>query len=600
MTSREEIQIDELLIQWEELRRSGEEPSAEEICAEAPELREELKQRIAVVQQMEAVLGMSSAATQEWTDSSPLPPDDAPGLPAASPNIPNHEIHGLLGHGGMGVVYKARHVELGRTVAVKMIDRSAAGPKRLSRFRDEARAVARLDHANIVQIYEFGEAEGTAYFSMEYVDGGSLKDRLTSGPIEPHEAAEILVTIAEAIHVAHEHGFVHRDLKPANILISSHGEPKITDFGLVKHLHEDSGHTETGDVLGTFGYMAPEQVDDTLGAVDARTDVYALGAILYHLLTGKPVFESPPAQAIYQILHGEIRPPAQVQRSVPRDLDAICMMCLEKRPGRRYATAQDLATDLRNFLNAKPVTARRAGPAARGLKWIRRHPFLVTAAALAAVLLAAAPLLMALPEYRAQAHLRERAVEVAPQAREILQRNCYQCHGLDPYEIEKDLKVLDHAALVDAERPMVVPGSPGDSRLIQRIADGSMPPVELETELPRLANEELEILNEWIVGGAPPFPDPSSHEPIEPVIPTPPSPRRPRQSFSPIATTATNTTSPKGASRFCTIACSCMCGRSSYRVTRRRRSCFNSSRPMTKSESCHPPASRDYLPKRLT
>jgi serine/threonine-protein kinase len=228
-----------------------------------------------------------------------LPPSKQPpdGLPAAVPTVPGYEVLGELGRGGMGVVYKARQVKLNRLVALKMILAGGhASEADLLRFKSEAEAVARLRHANVVQIHEVGESEGRPFFSLEFVDGGSLAARLDGTPWPPRQAAQLVQTLARAMHAAHQRGIIHRDLKPANVLLAEDGTPKITDFGLAKQMDSQRGQTQTGAVLGTPSYMAPEQAgykpDAQARGVGPAADVYALGAILYELLTGRPPFRA--------------------------------------------------------------------------------------------------------------------------------------------------------------------------------------------------------------------------------------------------------------------------------------------------------------------
>jgi serine/threonine protein kinase len=307
----------------------------------------------------------------------PPPTGDWPSPPAAAPTyaptIPGYDILEELGRGGMGVVYKARQLSLNRVVALKLIrDSALATPEDLARFRIEAEAAARMRHPNIVQIFDVGEHEGRPYFAMEFVDGGSLDQHLTSQPQSPALAADLIRTLALAVQHAHEQKVVHRDLKPANILLSVVGGPlsvaridgqrtipKITDFGLAKRLDSDStALTQDGTVLGTASYMAPEQAAGRVHDIGPAVDVYALGAMLYELLTGRPPFDAHSwQQAVHQVMHDEPQPPTRLRADVPSDLETVCLKCLEKEPAGRYASAGDLADDLGRFLEAKPVAA---------------------------------------------------------------------------------------------------------------------------------------------------------------------------------------------------------------------------------------------------
>ena len=319
----------------------------------------------------------------------------------AVPAIPDYEILALLGRGGMGVVYKARHAPLKRIVALKMIlGPVGAHADALQRFQIEAEAVARLQHPNIVQIYEVGENEGHPYLALEFADGGSFDRRLSDGPLSAIEAAELVKTLALAMQAAHDKGIIHRDLKPANILLCGGRNvplrqctPKITDFGLAKQLGEDSGQTRTGQILGTPSYMAPEQAEGRVHDVGVVTDVYALGAILYAALTGDPPFNAGTlVKTLEQVRLQQPARPSRLAGKVPRDLETICLTCLEKEPVRRYASAAALAEDLRRFLAHEPIRARPASLSQQVRKWARRRP---AVAALVAVSVVAAVSLLA-------------------------------------------------------------------------------------------------------------------------------------------------------------------------------------------------------------
>ena len=309
----------------------------------------------------------------------------APGCPT----IPGYEILRELGRGGMGVVYQARHRKLNRLVALKMIlAGSHAGEADLARFQTEAEAIARLQHPNIVQVHEVGEHEGKPFFSLEFCAGGSLEKKLNGTPLPAREAAALVETLAQAMQAAHEQHVIHRDLKPANVLLAEDGTPKITDFGLAKKLDE-AGQTQSGAIMGTPSYMAPEQAGGKSKEIGPHTDVYALGAILYEMLTGRPPFRAATSlDTILQVVSDEPVPPRQLQPKTPRDLETICLKCLQKEPHKRYVSAQALAKDLRRFQNGESVQARPVGRVKRGYRWCRWNP--LGAALLAALLLGTA------------------------------------------------------------------------------------------------------------------------------------------------------------------------------------------------------------------
>jgi WD40 repeat protein len=317
--------------------------------------------------------------------------EDLPaGDTAAWPVVPGYEIRAELGHGGMGVVYWAWQSGLNRTVALKMILAGGhAGPQELARFRMEAEAVARLQHPNIVQIHDIGEHDGRPYMALEYVDGGSLAQELTGAPWPAHRAAELAETLARAVHHAHRQGIVHRDLTPGNVLLTKAGQPKITDFGLAKVLVGGGPTlTQSGMILGTPIYMAPEQAAGRAKAIGPATDVYALGAVLYELLTGRPPFKAEtPLETLQQVQSQEPVPPSRLQPKLPRDLTTICLKCLQKAPERRYGSAETLAEDLRHFQAGEPIRARPVSRAEKLWRWCRRNPAVASLTTVAVLLL---------------------------------------------------------------------------------------------------------------------------------------------------------------------------------------------------------------------
>jgi eukaryotic-like serine/threonine-protein kinase len=309
------------------------------------------------------------------------------------PEIPGYEILGTLGHGGMGVVYRARQLRPNRPVALKMIRHPAhAGELERRRFLREAQAIAQLQHPNIVEVYEVGEHQGGPFFSLEFIEGGSL-DRLIGGtPQALRASAQMVRTLALAMQAAHEQKIIHRDLKPANVLLAGcfgpagdatsqpvplhERVPKISDFGLAKYLDDEFGQTRSRDVMGTPSYMPPEQADGRLDQIGPWTDVWALGAILYELLTGRPPFKGQTVwETLEQVRSQDPVPPRQLQPKVDRDLETICLKCLRKPPEGRYSSAQELADDLQRYLEGRPILARPTSRRERLFKWARRKPF---------------------------------------------------------------------------------------------------------------------------------------------------------------------------------------------------------------------------------
>lgn len=309
-----------------------------------------------------------------------LSPEQVSSLPNAEPRhfaTPGYEILGELGRGGMGVVYKARQLSLNRLVALKVILSGAhSTPQHAERFRAEAETVALLQHPNIVQIFEVGEQQGRPYLALEYVDGVSLAQYINGNPQPAAQSARLVATVAQAVHEAHRQGIIHRDLKPSNVLLAGDDRvPKITDFGLAKRLESDSGLTQSGDVIGTPSYMAPEQAGGATREIGAAVDVYALGAILYELLTGRPPFRGASAlDTLDQVRLQEPVPPTRLIPQVPADLETICLKCLQKDPQKRYSSAATLALDLGRFLNQEPILARPVSAFERLQKWAKRRP----------------------------------------------------------------------------------------------------------------------------------------------------------------------------------------------------------------------------------
>ncbi|HTM55455.1 MAG TPA: protein kinase [Pirellulales bacterium] len=369
------------------------------------------------------------------------------------PVVPGYEIVGVLGHGGMAVVFKALHLALQRVVALKMLkDWARAGEKELARFRAEADVIARLQHPNIVQIYDVGDVAGRPYFALEYIADGTLSQHLKGAPQPARLAAQFAEVLARAVQAAHTNGVVHRDLKPANILlvfdeatsarddkatrpqdaIAAEGRlltaaPKIADFGVAKCVSGDSkaplagtGLTVTGDLLGTPSYMAPEQAAPTGPPVGPAADIYALGAILYELLTGRPPFKGATLfDTVLQVLHSEPVSVTSLQPTVPRDLETICHKCLRKEPRHRYPSASELADDLQKFLRGKSIKARPRGAVEKVWRWVREHPVPTGLVAAGALTPLVALLILSLLSARL---VRSSALDSAAQSAELLER----------------------------------------------------------------------------------------------------------------------------------------------------------------------------------
>lgn len=379
------------------------EATPEEVCAECPELLpvvcERWREICRMRDQLDALLPVGL-------------PRRLPTIPSGEPplaEVPGYEIQAVLGRGGMGVVFKARHLRLKRIVALKMTLAGAfAGARERERFQREAELVAALGHPNVVQIHDVSEFQGKPFFTMEYLEGGSLSEKLAGAPLPVREAAAVLAPLAEAVHAAHSGGIVHRDLKPSNVLLSADGTPKISDFGLARRLGGEAGLTHTGACLGTPSYMAPEQARGLSDAAGPAADIYALGAILYEMLTGRPPFRAESAaETVDQLLNQEPVSPSQLNGSVPRAMETVCLMCLRKEPERRYASAAELAADLRRFLRHEPILAKPPGPVERLSHWIRRHQSLAASLSAVAVLL----LVLAIGSLSAMLHFRDLGIK---------------------------------------------------------------------------------------------------------------------------------------------------------------------------------------------
>jgi serine/threonine-protein kinase len=360
----------------------------EAACRDHPELLEEVRKQWQWMIAVQAKLGARFPSANAYAEmlSQTAPPV------AGLPQIVGYKVDGVVAHGGMGVVYRARHLKLNRTVAIKMIlGGVSARPQELARFLGEAKAVAGLSHPNIVQVFDAGDVEGQPYFTMEFLEGGNLAQKIAGQPQPARQAAEIVSALAEAMHLAHHNGIIHRDVKPANILLTADGTPKISDFGLARRFETEERLTLTGARIGTLSYMAPEQALGKPALIGPAVDIYSLGAVLYELLTGRPPFRAETSQETErQLLTEEPVSPRRLNSTVPRDLETICLKCLHKNPQRRYESADALAADLRRFLRGEQIMARPASLIVQTGRWIHRHRILVAGLSLGLLVMIAA------------------------------------------------------------------------------------------------------------------------------------------------------------------------------------------------------------------
>jgi serine/threonine protein kinase len=355
-----ETRLDAVVTAFLESRERGELPVAEEWINRHIDLAPDLADFLTSLEKIDQAVAPLRALT------SPLR------------TFGDYELLAELGRGGMGIVYKARDRRLNRLVALKMIRAAQqATPGEAQRFRNESEAAAHLDHPHIVPIYHVGEVDGQLYFTMQLLDGGSLTGRLDRYRSNHRAAARLAAAIAVAVHHAHQRGILHRDLKPSNILLDSSGEPRVADFGLAKWLSAGGTLTETGEVVGTPAYMALELASGHKGAATTAADVYGVGAILYELLTGRPPMRgSNRLDTVLKVINDDPVPPRKLDPRIPVDLETICLKCLEKEASKRYASAGDVADDLRRYLSNEPILARPAGNVRRFTKWVKRRPAL--------------------------------------------------------------------------------------------------------------------------------------------------------------------------------------------------------------------------------
>jgi serine/threonine-protein kinase len=394
--------VTELVQRWRELRAGGQTPSVRELCAGCPEHESEVAWRIQVLEALRYDPDRTPAVSTAIEDNPPDPNEDWP-------RIPDYELLAVLGRGGMGVVYKAVHLPLNRTVALKMIlAGERASPQNLARLRREAEAIAQLRHPNVVEIYHFDEHEGRPYFAMEFVEGGDLKGRLDGTPWPAQAAAGLVEQVARAVGVAHCRNIVHRDLKPANVLLTADATPKVADFGLAKYLDGEATQTRSGVLMGTPGYMAPEQAAGHNDRVTPRTDVWALGVILFELLTGRRPFTGGSWDVVTgQILHQPVPRPRGLRIGLDKALEAIVLKCLEKDPARRFATAGELAEELARWRRGEPTRTYPFGWGVATRRFLRRHVLACAAVAFLALTVAAVLYLF----YRFDEDVELRAIE---------------------------------------------------------------------------------------------------------------------------------------------------------------------------------------------
>ncbi len=355
----------------------GDQVDIEQATATHPDLAHDLRELWPAVRQTDFIARACTTSIQDATSNEAISSEQSRSNRLASQRLPrqfgDYELLEELGHGGMGIVYKARQMSLNRVVAIKMLLAAEnASETERSRFRAEAEAVAGLEHPHIVRVYEVGEVEGQLYFSMQWVQGRTLADRLAEGPLSPHDAAELLAPVCRAIDFAHRNGVLHRDVKPSNVLIDRQQRPMVSDFGLAKQLKTHSGLTRTGAIVGTPNYISPEQAAGSRGELGPYSDVYSLGMILYEMMTGRPAFQAAsPLDTVLLLLEQDPLPPRLLNATVDRDLEMVSLKCLQKPISLRYPSAAALADDLESFLAGEPVAARAGGFSQILARWFR-------------------------------------------------------------------------------------------------------------------------------------------------------------------------------------------------------------------------------------
>lgn len=451
--SEREQRLERILADYLHADEAGQSLDREELLRQHPDLAADLG---SFFRNRDAMQRMAEPIKQQ----APALPETIGPTEAASASVGamiryfgDYELLEEIARGGMGVVYKAKQISLNRVVALKMIlAGQLASAVEVQRFHTEAEAAANLDHPNIVPIYEVGEHDGRHYFSMKLIVPGSGVKGQGS---DQRYAARMMAVVARAVHYAHQRGIIHRDLKPANILVDEQGQPHITDFGLAKRVEGDANLSQSGAIVGTPAYMAPEQAAGKKGLTTAA-DVYSLGAILYELLIGKPPFAgATPIEVLRKVLDKEPSPPRQARPGIDRDLETICLKCLEKQPEKRYRSAEELAEDLEHWLNGEPITARPVGPMERGWRWCRRNP--VVAALTAALILAvvSGTVLSTVFGVRAtrEADRATKEADRATKQERLTRRHLFFAHMNLAHEAWKSGNVLRVLELLDQQRP---------------------------------------------------------------------------------------------------------------------------------------------------
>jgi WD40 repeat protein/tRNA A-37 threonylcarbamoyl transferase component Bud32 len=440
--------LDRVLADYRAAGDTGSQPLREALVERHPDLADPLRSYFEA--EDEATIGGHTRAFPEDPDPRHEPVSLAGSRFKAGATFGDYELLEEIARGGMGVVFKARQRSLNRVVALKMVlAGQLASDEEIRRFVAEAEAAANLDHPSIVPVHEIGDLEGQHYFSMGFVEGESLAAALARGPFAPRRAATTLLAIVEAVAYAHEQGVVHRDLKPGNVLIDSSGRPRLTDFGLAKRVEGTSQLTVTGQILGTPSYMSPEQASGRAEDIGPATDLYAMGALLYALLTGRPPFQAASMMETLRLVEGaEPVAPSSLQPAVPKDLETICLKCLAKNPPARYASALDLAADLRRFLAGEPIVARPVGAIERAWRWVRRNPMTSALLGALALTLVAGTLVSTLFAVRSQ-----REAGLAREAEDLARQRAYDARSLLLQASWEQQNLPRFAELLDAQMP---------------------------------------------------------------------------------------------------------------------------------------------------